>query len=101
MRESPVAFLRRCLPRLWLATDTGKALPAPADERERVEAFMREFAKAQPDPRFFEVLDVARRIIGTGSLRLERYAIRVRGGGPEGCRLLDLKAAAASSLAPA
>ena len=48
----------------------------------------------------FEVLDVARRIAGVGSLGLERYAILVRGDGtPNGARLLDLKFANPACLA--
>lgn len=84
-----------------LNTDGKKALKATRDQRRRVVAFMREFAKTQPEPSFFEVLDVARRIAGTGSLGVERYVILVRGkGSPERHYLLDLKASSATSLAP-
>jgi uncharacterized protein (DUF2252 family) len=62
---------------------------------------MESFAKAQPDPDFYEVLDVARRIAGTGSLGLDRFVMLVRGkGSPDGNYLLDLKRAMASALAP-
>jgi uncharacterized protein (DUF2252 family) len=82
-----------------LIIDAKKTLAADADQRRRVLAFMRGFAKTQPVPSFYEVLDVARRIAGTGSLGVERYVILVRGkGSPDGNRLLDLKASAASSL---
>src|SRR2546429_412952 len=40
--------------------------------RKRVKWFMRDFATRLPYPEFFKVLDVARRIAGTGSLGLER-----------------------------
>ena len=54
------------------------------------------------DPGFFRVLDVARRIAGTGSLGLRRYSILVHGyGGRNGNVLLDLKQAAPSRLAKA
>jgi uncharacterized protein (DUF2252 family) len=50
---------------------------------------------------FFRVLDVARRVAGTGSLGLLRYVVLVEGrGGPDGNFLLDVKEARASSLEP-
>jgi uncharacterized protein (DUF2252 family) len=62
---------------------------------------MREFAQTRANPKFFKVLDVARRIAGTGSLGGERYIVLVEGkGSPDGNYLLDLKAAAPSSLLP-
>ena len=82
-----------------LRVDGQKALPASAAQRAAVKAFMQDFASHQPDPRFYKVLDVARRVAGTGSLGLDRYAILVAGkGSPDGNYLLDLKAAQPSSL---
>lgn len=79
--------------------DEKKALPANAVQRKRVIDLMNSFAKTQADPGFFHVLDVARRIAGTGSLGQERYAILVKGRGyPDGNHLLDLKLAVPSSL---
>lgn len=76
-----------------------KALPVSPEERAEVAAFMAVFAQTQKDPHFFEVIDVARRIAGTGSLGLMRYVILVRGkGSPNGNYLLDLKAAQSSAL---
>ncbi|TAK91917.1 MAG: DUF2252 domain-containing protein [Aquabacterium sp.] len=76
--------------------DGRRALPALSSERSDVIQLMNEFAQ----PSFFNVLDVARRIAGTGSLGVERYAILVEGkGSPNGNYLLDLKEARASSLA--
>lgn len=76
-----------------IKVDGQKALPAGKADRRKVEAFMTDFAKAQSDPGFFKVLDVARHIAGTGSLGAERYAILVQGkGSPDGHCLLDLKA---------
>ena len=84
-----------------LNTDGKKALKVTREQRRRVVAFMRAFAKTQPEPSFFEVLDVARRIAGTGSLGVERYVILVRGkGSPDRNYLLDLKLSSAASLAP-
>lgn len=87
--------------RLVLTTDGRKALPVSTAQRERVMAFMREFSSAAPDRRLGKVLDVARRIAGTGSLGVERYVVLLRDDGtPSGHRLMDLKASSASSLVP-
>ena len=84
-----------------LRTDNGKALPATAAQRAAVLGFMADFAQAQPDPPFYQALDVARRVSGTGSLGKERYLVLVQGtGSPDGNHLLDLKRAAPSSLSP-
>jgi uncharacterized protein (DUF2252 family) len=87
--------------KLALRVDSGKALPTTAEQKARVEAFMAKFAATQSDPAFFEVIDVADRIAGTGSLGTERYVVLVRGlGTPDGHYLLDLKRAASSALLP-
>ena len=84
-----------------LLVDGKKALPASQAQRERVCAFMAGFAGTQIDPDFYQVLDVARRIAGTGSLGVERFAILLRGNGhPDGNYLLDLRQALPSALAP-
>lgn len=84
-----------------LRLDGKKALPLDEEGREKVIDFMAVFAKTQSHPEFFKVLDVARRIAGTGSLGVERYVILVRGRGRvEGNFLLDLKYQATSALAP-
>jgi uncharacterized protein (DUF2252 family) len=81
--------------------DGKKALPVDDKQRECVTAFIKKFAKTQADPGFFDVLDIARRIAGTGSLGVERYIILVEGkGSPDGNYLLDLKQALPSSLQP-
>ena len=79
----------------------GKSLPVTKDERDKVRTFMTGYAQRQAVPAFYKVLDVARRIAGTGSLGLERYVILVRGrGGSAGNFLLDLKYTPASALTP-
>jgi uncharacterized protein (DUF2252 family) len=84
-----------------LCTDGKKALPVSDDQRQRVTALIEEFGSTQPNPGFYEVLDVARRIAGTGSLGGDRYVILVRGkGSPDGNYLLDLKQSLPSSLVP-
>ncbi|WP_153115040.1 DUF2252 domain-containing protein [Rhodocyclus tenuis] len=85
--------------RRQLKVDGVKALPAAAADRQAVAAFMAEFAATQADPGFFKVLDVARRIAGTGSLGVVRYVILVEGkGSPDGNYLFDLKEARPSAL---
>lgn len=77
-----------------------RALPASPAQRQRVQAFMRDFAASQATPGFFKVLDVARRVAGTGSLGVDRYVILIHGKGrPDGHYLLDLKEALPSTLA--
>ena len=84
---------------LWV--DGKKALPVTDVQRHAVSQFMAGFANAQTHPDFYQVLDVARRIAGTGSLGVDRYAILVQGkGSPDGNYLLDLKQAIPSSLMP-
>jgi uncharacterized protein (DUF2252 family) len=78
-----------------------KMLPVSRAQREQVLALMAAFAPTQANPGFYKVLDVARRVAGTGSLGVERYAVLVRGkGSPDANYLLDLKQALPSALAP-
>ena len=83
-----------------LRVDGRHALPAGEAQVERVCAFMAGFAARQPYDDFFDVLDVARRVAGTGSLGLDRYVVLVRGDAVAGACLLDLKPARPSTLAP-
>jgi uncharacterized protein (DUF2252 family) len=87
--------------------DGKRALPVSDSERARVKKMIASHAqtltlaqtRAWPD--FFEVLDVAHRIAGTGSLGLERYVVLIEGkGSPNANYLLDLKEAVPSSLVP-
>lgn len=85
--------------RRHLRLDNGKALPASDDQHERVTKLIGELAESRQNPDFYEVLDVARRIAGNGSLGVDRFVILVRGkGSPDGNYLLDLKEALPSSL---
>ncbi len=86
--------------RRLIRADGRKALPAARKQCDAVRALLAEFAAGEPNPDFYEVLDVARRIAGNGSLGLDRYVILVRGKGTVDTHyLLDLKEAAPSSLA--
>ena len=84
-----------------IRVDGKRALAVTDEQRRRVVTLVDEFAAMQEHPAFYEVLDVARRIAGNGSLGVDRYAILVRGkGSPDGNYLLDLKQALPSSLVP-
>ncbi|OIR08438.1 hypothetical protein GALL_92320 [mine drainage metagenome] len=84
-----------------LILDGVKALPASDAQKKLVAGFMVGFASTQPDPKFFEVLDIGRRIAGTGSLGVERFVVLVEGkGSPDGNYLLDIKEAKPSAMAP-
>lgn len=81
--------------------DGRRALPVTDKQREKVTALIHKIGAKEADPNFYKVLDVARRIAGTGSLGVDRYAILVEGkGSPDGNYLLDLKQAVPSSLVP-
>jgi uncharacterized protein (DUF2252 family) len=83
-----------------IIVDGKKALPATDEQQDRVRHLMSLFAGTQDDPAFYRVLDVARRIAGTGSLGLDRFLILVRGKDtPDGHHLLDLKESRPSVLA--
>jgi len=83
-----------------LILDGVKALPASDAQKKSVVEFMDDFASKQSKPNFFEVLDVGRRIAGTGSLGVERFVVLVEGkGSPDGNYLLDIKEAKPSALA--
>ena len=80
--------------------DGKKALAASSAQKATVTKLMQGYAKTQPNPGFFKVLDIARRIAGTGSLGVDRYIILIEGkGSPDGNYLLDLKNAMPSALA--
>ncbi|MGZ4959481.1 MAG: DUF2252 domain-containing protein [Methylomonas sp.] len=83
-----------------LRVDNGKALAASDKEKRRITRLIDRFAAGQPQPEFFRVLDVARRIAGTGSLGLERFVVLVHGKGAKREYLLDLKYQPGSSLSP-
>ncbi|HTD62886.1 MAG TPA: DUF2252 family protein [Gemmatimonadaceae bacterium] len=75
-------------------------------DRAAVVATMKTFGASEHCPEefsggFLRVLDVVRRVAGTGSLGVRRFAILVEGrGGPDGNFVLDLKEARRSALAP-
>jgi len=85
-----------------LLIDGKRALGASNEQHVQVGEFMQQFAKTQSEPAFYEVLDVARRIAGNGSLGVDRFVVLVRGkGSPDNNYLLDLKQAMPSGLTDA
>jgi len=85
-----------------LLIDGKKALAASKNQHAQVGEFIEKFAKTQREPEFYDVLDVARRIAGNGSLGVDRFVVLVRGkGNPDNNYLLDLKQAVPSALTDA
>ncbi len=84
-----------------LILDGVKGLPASDAQKKAVTEFMDRFAATQPNPKFFEIVDIGRRIAGTGSLGVERFVVLVEGkGSPDGNYLIDIKEAKPSALVP-
>lgn len=78
-----------------------RLLPASKAERAKIKAFFKTWAAEQANPKFFRLLDVARRIAGAGSLGIDRYVALIEGNGsPNENYLLDLKEARPSALSP-
>ena len=81
--------------------DGARALKASDKEFARASKLVDAFAATQKhrDREFFEVVDVAHRIAGVGSLGVERYIVLVTGkSSPDENYLLDVKQTFASSL---
>jgi uncharacterized protein (DUF2252 family) len=69
-------------------------------DQAALENFLAEFARGQANPAEFELVDAARRVAGTGSLGLGRFAILTTGeGGTDGHFILDLKQETVSAAA--
>ncbi len=87
--------------RRQLKFDRSKILNISSDRVELVGKAIENWAHTQPNPDFFEVLDVGFRVAGTGSLGLDRYLILVTGkGSPDRNYLLDFKQQPISALQP-
>ena len=50
-----------------------RVLPIAKEDRRRLASFIERFGAARGEPRFYRLLDAARRVTGTASLGLERY----------------------------
>ncbi len=84
--------------KLQLDLENHHLMPVTIKQREEATRWLGAFARSQPDPGFFEIIDVARRVSGLGSLGLERLAILVRGERNGDPAILDAKQAPPSSL---
>ena len=74
-----------------------KTLPARAAEKQHLKHWWKGHSRGPDLAGFGDLLDVARRITGTGSLGVRRYALLVAGGGE--AHLLELKQAVPSAMA--
>jgi uncharacterized protein (DUF2252 family) len=84
-----------------LNVDGVKVLAASDAQKQSITEFMDRFATRQQNPAFFQLLDVGRRVAGTGSLGLERFVVLVEGkGSPDGNYLIDIKEAKPSAMLP-
>jgi uncharacterized protein (DUF2252 family) len=79
-----------------IRVDGVKALGAPRDDVARVTKVVEQLGADLNQKKFYNVLDVARRVAGCGSLGLARWIVLVEGkGSSHGNYLLDLKEARA------
>jgi uncharacterized protein (DUF2252 family) len=81
----------------WVANErlrirAGRSFALGRAEKARARRKFEAWAKRQPDPGFYRVLDLCGRIAGNGSLGLERYIVLVKGKRQP--FILDMKAAA-------
>ena len=84
-----------------LLIDNKRTLAATEAQREKIAALIAAWADTQPEPKFFQLLDMAQRVAGTGSLGVGRYVLLIEGkGSPDRNYLLDLKQECKSSLQP-
>jgi uncharacterized protein (DUF2252 family) len=82
-----------------LKIDNSHIIELDKNRKREISETIYNWAKSQPDPEFYKVLDVGIRIAGTGSLGLERYVLLVEGkGSPNRNYLLDLKIANPSCM---
>ena len=77
-----------------------KQLEVSKNLKEKIIDCMSEWAKNRENPSFYQVMNVAYRVAGTGSLGLERYILLVQGNGEKEHYLLDMKIANPSCLTP-
>jgi len=94
------ARTRRVGGRRRLRLDPTRVLPVPTSARAGLLRELRALGRSQSDPGFYQVLDVGRRVAGTGSLGVRRYIVLVRGRGPGAEVLLDLKEAGPAASSP-
>lgn len=76
-----------------LLIDDKRIFAVSPETQQQVSQVIEKWATTQPQPDFYQVMDVAGRIAGTGSLGLERYAVLLNGDGKGERCLLDMKIA--------
>jgi uncharacterized protein (DUF2252 family) len=86
-----------------LRIDGKRALKLPASEHHRLAKLLLKLRASlpapKPGPRFFQLLDAARRVAGNGSLGLDRYILLVHGpSSPDENFVLDLKFSAPAAV---
>jgi uncharacterized protein (DUF2252 family) len=81
-----------------IKVDGIKTLDIDDRRKDEIKYVIDNWSLTQENKDFYKVLDIAVRIVGTGSIGLERYAILVDGNGKDNHYLLDLKIAMPSSL---
>lgn len=101
-RDDRMAFLSRFTETkddsLRLERTSGRFRPLEHDLEQKIRKAIERYGKDKEKRKSYEVVDVAFRVAGIGSLGLERYAILVRGAGPGKEWLLDLKEVGCPSL---
>ena len=91
-RRSRKEFLAKWVASGRLRIRPGHSFALEGAVKARVRRTIESWARRQPDPGLYRVLDVCGRIAGNGSLGLERYIVLVSGGKLP--FILDMKAAA-------
>jgi uncharacterized protein (DUF2252 family) len=88
-------FLEKWVSKERIRIRQGHTFAVGRAARSEVRRRFDSWARRQPDPGFFQVLDICGRIAGNGSLGLERYVVLV--SGKRQPYLLDMKEAAPSA----
>lgn len=91
-RRDRKKFLGKWAVRGRLRTRPGRSFALRRTEKARARRHFEAWARRQPDPGFYQVLDLCGRIAGNGSLGLDRYIVLVKGKHQP--FVLDMKAAA-------
>jgi uncharacterized protein (DUF2252 family) len=81
-----------------LIIDNLRTFKVDKASRQEVKTAIDQWRTKMKDPSFYEVLDVAYRVAGTGSLGLDRYIVLVAGKATTGPFLLDVKLASPSCI---
>jgi len=78
----------------------GKVVLLKDGERKPIQTAIKELFRKDALLKKFRLIDIAHRIAGTGSVGLDRYVVLVQKKIGDDYRLIDIKEATASSLAP-